>query len=91
MQVSHVNFNKTLITNSLVENKTVIFTFEDQLADFSVRITSGDDEVIWLEPVFEGMGLSRILKISVIITISMQVILEYVLILSHMYLRSMIR
>ena len=62
MQVSHVNFNKTLITNSLVENKTVIFTFEDQLADFSVRITSGDDEVIWLEPVFEGMGVEQNLK-----------------------------
>lgn len=61
MQVSHTTFNKTLITNNLVENKTVIFTFSDQLADFMVRITYGD-EVVWLTPVFEGMGLEQNLE-----------------------------
>ena len=61
MQVSHDTFTKTLITNNLVENKTVIFQFNDQLADFVVRITEGD-EVIYLTPVFEGMGLEDNLK-----------------------------
>lgn len=61
MQVRHSSFTKTLITNNLVENKTLIFTFDQQLADFSVRITEGD-EVIWLTPVFEGMGLEDNLK-----------------------------
>lgn len=61
MQVSHDTFTKTLITNNLVENKTVIFQFNDQLADFVVRITEGD-EVVYLTPVFEGMGLEDNLK-----------------------------
>lgn len=61
MQVSHKKFNKTLITNNLIENKTVIFNFSDQLADFTVRITEGD-EVIWLTPVFEGYGIEQTLE-----------------------------
>ena len=61
MQVRHSRFEKTLITNNLVENKTLIFSFTEQLADFSVRITEGD-ETIYLTPVFEGMGLEDNLK-----------------------------
>lgn len=61
MQVSHNTFNKTLITNNLVENKTVIFSFSDQLADFMVKVTYGDKET-WLTPVFEGMGLEQNLE-----------------------------
>lgn len=61
MQVRHSSFNKTLITNNLVENKTVIFSFSEQLADFSVKVTYGDDE-IWLTPVFDGMGLEQNLE-----------------------------
>src|SRR5699024_2801181 len=61
MQVRHSTFTKTLITNNLVENKTLIFSFTQQLADFSVIITEGD-ETIYLTPVFEGMGLEDNLK-----------------------------
>ena len=61
MQVHHETFTKTLITNNLVENKTVLFQFDDQLADFTVRITEGD-EVVYLTPVFEGMGVEDNLK-----------------------------
>lgn len=61
MQVHHSTFEKTLITNNLVENKTVIFGFTDQLADFIVKITEAD-EVVYLQPVFEGMGLEDNLK-----------------------------
>ena len=56
MQVHHETFTKTVLTNNLVENRTVMFQFDDQLADFTVRVTDGDEQ-IWLTPVFEGMGL----------------------------------
>ena len=61
MQVHHETFNKTLITNNLVENKTIIFQFQDQLADFTVRVTDGDEQ-IYLTPVFEGMGVENDIK-----------------------------
>ena len=61
MQVSHEYFSKKLITNNLVENKTVIFSFNKQLADFTVKVTEGD-EVTYLQPIFEGMGLEDNLK-----------------------------
>lgn len=58
MQVSHKTFTKTLLTTNLIENKTFLFSFDDQLADFVVKVTNGD-KVIYLEPVFEGMGLEQ--------------------------------
>lgn len=61
MQVTHDTFTKTLITNNLVENKTIIFRFDGQLAEFIVRITEGD-KITYLTPVFEGMGLEENLK-----------------------------
>lgn len=57
-QEYHDNFEKTLITNNLVENKTVVFKFENQLADFIVKVTEGDN-VTYLEPVFEGLGVDQ--------------------------------
>lgn len=61
MQVTHSTITKTTITNNAVENKTVLFEFEDQLADFYVKITEGETER-YLTPVFEGMGLEQNLK-----------------------------
>ena len=58
MQVAHRTFTKTLLTTNLIENKTFLFSFEDQLADFIVKVTEGDKE-IYLTPVFEGMGLEQ--------------------------------
>lgn len=61
MQVTHSTITKTTITNNAVENKTVLFEFEDQLADFYVKVTEGETER-YLTPVFEGMGLEQNLK-----------------------------
>lgn len=58
MQVEQRTIVKNTITNNAVENKTVLFEFDDQLADFSVKVTEGDKEV-YLTPVFEGMGLEQ--------------------------------
>ena len=56
MQVSHTSIVRNIITNNLVENKTLMFTFSEQLADFYLVITDGDEKK-YLTPVFEGMGL----------------------------------
>ena len=61
MQVHHSTMTKTVLTNNLVENRTVMFQFDDQLADFTVRVTDGDEQ-LWLTPVFEGMGLEDNLR-----------------------------
>lgn len=61
MQVTHSTITKTTITNNAVENKTVLFEFENQLADFYVKVTEGETER-YLTPVFEGMGLEQNLK-----------------------------
>lgn len=58
MQVTHTTITKTTITNNAVENKTIVFAFDDQLADFYVKATEGD-KVRYLTPVFEGMGLEE--------------------------------
>lgn len=58
MQVEHRTITKNTITNNAVENKTVVFQFDDQLADFYVKATEGD-KVRYLTPVFEGMGLEQ--------------------------------
>ena len=61
MQVSHAVVEKTVLSSSLIENRTLIFTYDNQLADFVVKVTEGDS-VIYLTPVFEGMGLEGNLK-----------------------------
>lgn len=61
MQVTHSTITKTTITNNAVENKTVLFEFENQLADFYVKVTEGETER-YLTPVFEGMGLEQNIK-----------------------------
>lgn len=58
LQVEHRTITKNTITNNAVENKTVVFQFDDQLADFYVKVTEGDKET-YLTPVFEGMGLEQ--------------------------------
>lgn len=61
MQVTHTSIIKNIITNNLVENKTLLFNFSDQLADFYIIVTDGDEK-IYLTPVFEGMGLEENLE-----------------------------
>lgn len=57
-QEYHDIFSNTLITNNLVETKTFIFHFDNQLATFMVKVTEGDT-VTYLEPVFEGLGVDQ--------------------------------
>lgn len=56
MQVEHVSITRKLLTNNPIENKTFEFEFENQLADFEVVVTEGED-TYYLQPVFEGMGV----------------------------------
>lgn len=58
MQVYHKTITRNTITNNAVENKTIVFAFDNQLADFYVKVTEGD-KVRYLTPVFEGMGLEQ--------------------------------
>lgn len=56
LQVSHeIHYNK-LMTSSIIENKTYEFDFENQLADFEVKVTE-NDKVTYLTPIFEGSAL----------------------------------
>ncbi|MGL5749293.1 MAG: hypothetical protein ACRCXT_02110, partial [Paraclostridium sp.] len=60
-QVSHNTIYKKIISNNILENKTIDFEFTDQLADFTVRVKNGN-EYIYLTPVFEGMPPNNIDK-----------------------------
>ena len=58
MQITHTSIPKTVITNNLVENKTLTFSFTNQLADFYLIVTD-KSETKYLTPVLEGMGLEE--------------------------------
>ena len=55
-QVMHHSEPLKLVTSNIIDNKTVTFQFENQLAYFEVHITQGDEE-IYLNPYFEGGSL----------------------------------
>ncbi|MBR1988674.1 MAG: isopeptide-forming domain-containing fimbrial protein [Clostridia bacterium] len=55
-QVHHQEEYSKLVTSNVIDNKTINFTFEDQLAYFEVKVNESDDEV-YLTPVFEGSGV----------------------------------
>ena len=52
-QVTLTTVEKKIITSNLIDNKTFIFTHEDQLADFIVEVVDGD-KVTELTPIYEG-------------------------------------
>ncbi len=52
-QVSLANISDTLITDSIIDNKSYTFKFQDQLADFDVYIIDGDRKTR-LTPLFYG-------------------------------------
>lgn len=52
---------KRINNNNTIENKTFEFEFENQLASFVVKVTDGN-EVKYLTPVFEGIGVKNDLK-----------------------------
>ena len=55
-QVSYVTEHKKILTDNPIENKTMIFEYEDQLAAFNVDVyETGRKETVHLIPVYEGL------------------------------------
>lgn len=55
-QVEHSIVSKKLVTSNIIDNKTMNFEFENQLAYFEVHVTESDEEY-YLLPVFEGSSV----------------------------------
>ena len=55
-QVSITTIEDTMITNSIIDNKSYTFTFEDQMADFEVYITD-NGVTTRLKPYFYGSAV----------------------------------
>ena len=55
-QVEHNKEYKKLVTSNVIDNKTINFEFENQLAYFEVHCTESDSEY-YLTPVFEGSAV----------------------------------
>lgn len=60
-QVMHKTEHKKIITNNIVENKTLVFKFEHQLADFLIKATDGDT-VTYITPIMEGIGVDQTIQ-----------------------------
>ena len=52
-QVTLTTVQNKIITSNLIDNKTFIFSHDDQLADFTVEVEDGD-KVTELVPIYEG-------------------------------------
>lgn len=52
-QVFYETYYKKFITNNVIDNKTFMFSFENQLCNFSIKVTKGGTTTI-VEPVYEG-------------------------------------
>lgn len=61
MQVEHITNKVRLLSNSPIENKTIDFEFENQLASFVVKVTE-KGKTTYLTPVFEGIGIDQTIK-----------------------------
>lgn len=61
MQVEHSSVTRKLLTSNPIENKTFEFEFENQLADFEVKVTESG-KTTYLTPVFEGVGVDQTLE-----------------------------
>lgn len=61
MQVEHIVESKRLLTTSPIENKTVDFDFDNQLATFVVKVTE-NGKTTYLTPIFEGIGIEQEVK-----------------------------
>lgn len=53
-QIQYTEINKTILVDNPLENKTITFEFEDQLAYFNVVVTEGT-ETYYLNPVYDGL------------------------------------
>lgn len=55
-QVEHIEKSKKMVTSNIVDNKTLNFDFENQLAYFEVHCKDSDEEY-YLTPIFEGAAV----------------------------------
>ena len=56
--IRQVKIDKTyskIISNNILENKTVDFEYGEQLAGFDVKVINADNSVDYLTPVYDGM------------------------------------
>lgn len=53
-QVRRSYIPKNILTSSTIENKTITFTFEDQMASFDIDVTDGNN-IIHLTPIYSGL------------------------------------
>lgn len=56
-QVERSTVSHKLLTRNIIDNKTYIFTFENQLAGFEVYVKDDDGITIKLTPIFEGTNI----------------------------------
>jgi len=55
-QVQHFSETKKLVTSNVIDNKTMNFEFEDQLAYFEIHCAESDEDY-YILPVFEGSAV----------------------------------
>ena len=55
-QVTHFNETKKLVTSNIVDNKTMNFEFEDQLAYFEIHCIESNEDY-YILPIFEGSSV----------------------------------
>lgn len=53
-QVTLITKEETILTSNSIENKSITFTFEDQMASFDIDVTE-NDKTTHLFPVYEGL------------------------------------
>ena len=53
-QVSNVYHEETILTDNSIENKTITFEFDDQLAAFDIDVTE-KDKVYHITPIYSGL------------------------------------
>lgn len=56
-QVEHDVEYKKVVTSNLIDNKTINFSFFNQLAYFEVHIIEPGEDEVYLTPIFEGAGI----------------------------------
>lgn len=56
-QVEYTQIHNKIITDNTIENKTLTFDFENQLAGFDIEVREGD-ETYYLYPVYDGLTVT---------------------------------
>lgn len=54
-QVEHTTVYKKILTDNVIENKTLTFSFDSQIADFYVECVEGN-ETHYLTPIYDGLN-----------------------------------